>query len=115
MIILLLVGRIIATTAKLVRPLLRILLEPPRFHSTIARIFFIQNFRLKPMASLYFTYSAMNAGKSTSLLQVAYNYEERDQRVLLLTPSIDDRAGAGTIASRLGIERSALGFLTALI
>ncbi|MDT7525867.1 MULTISPECIES: thymidine kinase [Pseudidiomarina] len=62
------------------------------------------------MASLYFTYSAMNAGKSTSLLQVAYNYEERDQRVLLLTPSIDDRAGAGTIASRLGIERSALGF-----
>lgn len=62
------------------------------------------------MASLYFTYSAMNAGKSTSLLQVAHNYEERDQRVLLLTPAIDDRAGKGIIASRLGIDRSALAF-----
>lgn len=62
------------------------------------------------MASLYFTYSAMNAGKSTSLLQVAHNYEERDQHVLLLTPAIDDRAGQGVIASRLGIERSALAF-----
>lgn len=62
------------------------------------------------MASLYFTYSAMNAGKSTSLLQVAHNYEERDQRVLLLTPAIDDRAGKGMIASRLGIDRSALAF-----
>ena len=47
------------------------------------------------MASLYFTYSAMNAGKSTSLLQVAYNYEERDQQVLLLTPALDTRAGEG--------------------
>ncbi|RUO41842.1 thymidine kinase [Pseudidiomarina aestuarii] len=62
------------------------------------------------MASLYFTYSAMNAGKSTSLLQVAHNYEERDQRVLLLTPAIDDRAGNGKIASRLGIDRQALAF-----
>lgn len=62
------------------------------------------------MASLYFTYSAMNAGKSTSLLQVAHNYEERDQRVLLLTPAIDDRAGKGKIASRLGIDRGALAF-----
>ena len=62
------------------------------------------------MASLYFTYSAMNAGKSTSLLQVAHNYEERHQRVLLLTPAIDDRAGKGKIASRLGIDRGALAF-----
>lgn len=62
------------------------------------------------MASLYFTYSAMNAGKSTSLLQVAHNYEERDQRVLLLTPAIDERAGKGVIASRLGIDRAALAF-----
>ncbi len=52
----------------------------------------------------------MNAGKSTSLLQVAHNYEERDQKVLLLTPAIDDRAGHGRIASRLGIDRSALAF-----
>lgn len=64
------------------------------------------------MAALYFTYSAMNAGKSTSLLQVAHNYEERDQHVLVLTPAIDDRAGAGKIASRLGIDRQALAFST---
>ncbi|MBT42134.1 MAG: thymidine kinase [Idiomarina sp.] len=62
------------------------------------------------MASLYFTYSAMNAGKSTSLLQVAHNYEERDQHVLLMTPAIDDRAGEGNIASRLGIRRKAVSF-----
>ncbi|MGQ4276705.1 thymidine kinase [Pseudidiomarina sp. E22-M8] len=62
------------------------------------------------MASLYYTYSAMNAGKSTSLLQVAHNYEERDQRVLLLTPAVDERAGKGKIASRLGIDRQALAF-----
>ncbi|EKE85416.1 thymidine kinase [Idiomarina xiamenensis] len=62
------------------------------------------------MASLYFTYSAMNAGKSTSLLQVAHNYQERGQQVLLLTPAIDDRAGNGRIASRLGIAREALSF-----
>ena len=62
------------------------------------------------MASLYFTYSAMNAGKSTSLLQVAHNYEERGQHVLLMTPAIDDRAGAGNIASRLGIKRPAVSF-----
>ncbi|RUO80151.1 thymidine kinase [Idiomarina tyrosinivorans] len=62
------------------------------------------------MASLYFTYSAMNAGKSTSLLQVAHNYEERRQQVLLMTPAVDDRAGAGRIASRLGIAREALPF-----
>ena len=62
------------------------------------------------MASLYFTYSAMNAGKSTSLLQVAHNYEEREQQVLLMTPAIDNRAGQGKIASRLGIARDALQF-----
>lgn len=62
------------------------------------------------MASLYFTYSAMNAGKSTSLLQVAHNYEERKQRVMLMTPAIDDRAGNGNIASRLGISRAATQF-----
>lgn len=63
------------------------------------------------MASLYFTYSAMNAGKSTSLLQVAYNYEERGQHVLLLTPAFDNRAGVGKVHSRLGIEREARAFL----
>lgn len=62
------------------------------------------------MANLYFYYSAMNAGKSTTLLQAAYNYEERGMRVLLFTPRIDDRAGVGIIASRLGLERQATGF-----
>lgn len=62
------------------------------------------------MASLYFTYSAMNAGKSTSLLQVAHNYEEREQRVLLLTPALDTRGGVGHIHSRLGIAREARTF-----
>lgn len=63
------------------------------------------------MASLYFTYSAMNAGKSTSLLQVAHNYEERNQQVLLLTPALDNRAGVGQVHSRLGIAREARAFV----
>lgn len=62
------------------------------------------------MASLYFTYSAMNAGKSTSLLQVAHNYEEREQHVLLLTPETDTRGGQGHIHSRLGLCREAATF-----
>lgn len=59
------------------------------------------------MAKLYFRYAAMNAGKSTALLQVAHNYEERDQTVALFTSSIDTRHGAGRIVSRLGVERAA--------
>nr|CBA26435.1 Thymidine kinase [Curvibacter putative symbiont of Hydra magnipapillata] len=59
------------------------------------------------MAKLFFRYSAMNAGKSTSLLQIAYNYEEQGQRVRLYTARIDDRSGVGSIASRLGIQRQA--------
>ena len=62
------------------------------------------------MAKLFFRYSAMNAGKSTSLLQIAYNYEEQGQKVLLYTAGIDDRSGAGQIASRLGLQRSARVF-----
>ena len=64
------------------------------------------------MAKLYFYYSAMNAGKSTTLLQAAHNYEEQGMKVVLLTPIIDDRAGVGTISSRLGISRDALAFDT---
>ncbi len=52
----------------------------------------------------------MNAGKSTALLQIAYNYEEQRQRVLLFTAAIDDRSGAGCIASRLGLQRQASVF-----
>ncbi len=59
------------------------------------------------MAKLFFRYSAMNAGKSTSLLQIAYNYEEQGQRVQLYTAGIDDREGVGVIASRLGLQRPA--------
>lgn len=56
------------------------------------------------MAKLYFRYGAMNSGKSTSLLQAAYNYEERGQHVLLAKPAIDTK-GASDIASRLGVTR----------
>ncbi|MCP4788202.1 MAG: thymidine kinase [Fuerstiella sp.] len=59
------------------------------------------------MAKLYFYYSAMNAGKSTTLLQAAYNYEERGLRPLLLTPEINSRDGAGVISSRIGLQASA--------
>nr|WP_269106647.1 thymidine kinase [Massilia sp. TS11] len=54
---------------------------------------------------MYFRYSAMNAGKSTALLQVAHNYEEQGQSVRLFTAAIDDRYGVGRITSRLGPQR----------
>lgn len=56
------------------------------------------------MAKLYFYYSAMNAGKSTNLLQSAYNYKERGMDTLLYTAKLDHRAGVGTIASRIGLQ-----------
>ncbi|MFZ6745038.1 thymidine kinase [Undibacterium sp. JH2W] len=59
------------------------------------------------MAKLYFRYSAMNAGKSTALLQVAHNYEEQGQKVRLYTAAIDNRYGAGKVTSRLGPQRQA--------
>lgn len=57
------------------------------------------------MSKLYFRYAAMNAGKSTALLQAAYNYEERGMKVRLFTAAHDDRAGVGVIGSRLGLQR----------
>jgi thymidine kinase len=57
------------------------------------------------VAKLYFRYGAMNSGKSTALLQAAYNYEERGQRVLLAKPAIDTKAD-DQIASRLGVSRT---------
>lgn len=63
-----------------------------------------------PMAKLYFHYSTMNAGKSTLLLQASYNYRERGMGTLLLTATLDDRAGHGKIASRIGISDDALIF-----
>ena len=56
------------------------------------------------MAKLYFYYSAMNAGKTTTLLQSAYNYHERGMRTLILTPQLDDRHGEGVVASRIGLK-----------
>lgn len=55
------------------------------------------------MAKLYFHFSTMNAGKSTVLLQASHNYIERGMQTYLLTARLDDRAGAGRIASRIGI------------
>jgi len=62
------------------------------------------------VAKLYFYYSAMNAGKTTTLLQSAHNYRERGMRVLILTPRLDDRSGDGIVASRIGLRAQAAGF-----
>lgn len=62
------------------------------------------------MAKLYFYYSAMNAGKSTTLLQSAYNYHERGMNTMLYTPKIDTRDGVGKISSRIGLESDAHAF-----
>ena len=62
------------------------------------------------MAQLYFYYSAMNAGKSTSLLQSAYNYRERGMQVALFTAAIDNRFGEGVISSRIGLSMPATLF-----
>ena len=62
------------------------------------------------MAKLYFYYSAMNAGKTTTLLQSAYNYHERGMRTLILTPTLDTRHGEGVVASRIGLKANARRF-----
>lgn len=59
------------------------------------------------MAQLYFYYSAMNAGKSTALLQSSYNYHERGMRTLVYTAEIDNRFGAGKVSSRIGLSSPA--------
>jgi len=59
---------------------------------------------------LYFYYSAMNAGKSTTLLQSSYNYIERGMSTLLFAPKIDDRFGGPTIYSRIGLKQTAIGY-----
>ncbi|MDO5039610.1 thymidine kinase [Clostridium sp.] len=56
------------------------------------------------MSKLYFRYGAMNSGKSTHLMQVAYNYEERGMRVILMKPSTDKKGG-NKLVSRLGVVR----------
>ncbi len=59
------------------------------------------------MAKLYFYYSSMNAGKSTTLLQSSFNYQERGMGTMLFTAALDDRYGKGVIASRIGLEAKA--------
>lgn len=65
------------------------------------------------MAKLYFYYSSMNAGKSTSLLQSSYNYKERGMNTLILAPELDDRYGVGKVTSRIGLESDAISFKSA--
>lgn len=60
------------------------------------------------VAKLYFRYGTMNSGKSIELLRVAHNYEEQGKKVLLFTPSIDDRFGVGMVASRIGMQKHAI-------
>ena len=62
------------------------------------------------MAKLHFYYSAMNAGKSTSLLQSSYNYQERGMDTLLLSPLLDSRYGIKKITSRIGLKADAVAF-----
>ena len=62
------------------------------------------------MAKLYFYYSSMNAGKTTTLLQSDYNYRERGMETLLFTPRIDTRVAFGHIASRIGLKAEAIPF-----
>jgi len=62
------------------------------------------------MAKLYFYYSAMNAGKTTTLLQSEFNYRERGMKTILFTPVIDNRYESGTITSRIGLEAQAIPF-----
>ncbi len=59
------------------------------------------------MAKLYFHYSTMNAGKSTTLLQASYNYQERGMRTYILTANFDNRSGKGKVSSRIGISAEA--------
>lgn len=60
------------------------------------------------MAQLYFKYGTMNSGKSIEILKVAHNYEEQGKPVLLMTSSLDTRAGVGTVASRIGMKAEAV-------
>ena len=56
------------------------------------------------MSKLYFRYGAMNSGKTTLLLQVAHNYEERGMKVAILKPGIDTK-GDNKIVTRIGLTR----------
>ncbi|MDV7103891.1 thymidine kinase [Vibrio sp. TH_r3] len=59
------------------------------------------------MAQMYFYYSSMNAGKSTTLLQSSFNYQERGMNPLIFTAALDDRYGMGKVSSRIGLQSDA--------
>lgn len=59
------------------------------------------------MAQMYFYYSAMNAGKSTTLLQSSFNYQERGMNPVIFTAALDDRYGTGKVSSRIGLQSEA--------
>lgn len=59
------------------------------------------------MAQMYFYYSAMNAGKSTTLLQSSFNYQERGMNPVIFTAALDDRYGVGKVSSRIGLQAEA--------
>ena len=60
------------------------------------------------MAKLYFRHGAMGSSKTANALMVAYNYQEKGQRALLLKPALDDRDGTNTMRSRIGLEQECL-------
>ncbi len=62
------------------------------------------------MAQMYFYYSAMNAGKSTTLLQSSFNYQERGMNPVIFTAALDDRYGVGKVSSRIGLQSEAYLF-----
>lgn len=74
-------------------------------HPSLARL--LRNRLVSRMAKLYFNYSTMNAGKSTALLQASHNYREGGMQTYLMTARLDNRAGKGRIASRIGIGEDA--------
>lgn len=64
--------------------------------------------RVNALAKLHFYYSAMNAGKSTTLLQSSYNYNERGMDTLIFVPEVDDRYGVGKVTTRIGLRADAI-------
>src|SRR3990167_10652673 len=79
------------------------MISPIVIHTSLLR-----NLRISTMAKLHFYYSAMNAGKSTTLLQSSYNYNERGMDTLLYTPKVDNRFGVGKITTRIGLQNKAI-------
>jgi thymidine kinase len=60
------------------------------------------------VAKLYFRYGTMNSGKSIEVLRTVHNYEEQGKKVILFTPSVDNRYGIGTVTSRIGMQKKAI-------